>query len=93
MSVEIKDNELQPETQGEIQTHDIRVKVYTIDREEREIKLGRVTNDQFTSVLNTLRVAFETVRANKSCMLVDHNDIVHIFNADNVTCIQVERRD
>lgn len=75
------------------ETHEVRVKVHTVDREEREIKLGRTTEEQFSTVLNTLRVAFETVRSNKSCMLIDHNGLVHIFNADNVTFIQVERRD
>ena len=82
-----EENETQPETK------EVRVKVYTADREEREIKIGRVTEDEFSTVLNTLRAVFETVRANKSCMLIDHNGLVHIFNADNVTFIQVERRD
>jgi len=93
MSEHENKNTTATESESEPESREVRVKVYTIDREVREVKLGRASYEEFSTILGTLRATFETVRTNKSYMLIDENGLVHIFNADNVTFIQVERRD
>jgi hypothetical protein len=88
-----KITDVNPDLNGQVEEDverkiNVSVKLFTKDRESYSVPMGEITREEYQNIINTIVDRHGTLTGNKALMFVV-SGVVHIFNVDNIICVQV----
>jgi hypothetical protein len=75
----------------EIEAFDLTLIVHTIDRGSQKIRYEGVTQEKFDEIVSIAVSTYGALAPNKSLTLATDDGGLYIFNAANVTCVEIRR--
>jgi hypothetical protein len=74
----------------ETQKYEVRVVVSSLGNERRNISFGEMDDDQLQKLIQTVSVAFHSIRTSHALMLTGSDGVVIFANLDNVAFVEVQ---